>query len=163
MIYEGCFDDKPQFFRGETGAQDSLIPACDGILDVTYPKNDLTKYLYELREYRPAAHQAYINEMRSEAKVHGLKAYAMQDSNSSALLLRAMHHTFAFRHAHWEMVKKYIMANTKYPRATGGTPITTWLPNQMGACLEYCELIMGHIKEEDLRAEHKDDFLMRKG
>ena len=36
------------------------------------------------------------------------------------------------------MTKQYIINNTKYPRATGGTPITTWLPNQIGACLENC-------------------------
>ena len=48
-----------------------------------------------------------------------------------------MFHTFKFRHMHWGMVKKYIIDNTKYPRATGGTPITTWLPNNMGAALEY--------------------------
>lgn len=30
----------------------------------------------------------------------------------------------------------YIMENTKYPTATGGTPITTWIPNQITATLD---------------------------
>jgi hypothetical protein len=29
------------------------------------------------------------------------------------------------------------MANTKYPKATGGTPITSWLINQIEAVLHY--------------------------
>ena len=29
------------------------------------------------------------------------------------------------------------MANTEYPKATGGTPITSWLVNQIEACLQY--------------------------
>jgi indoleamine 2,3-dioxygenase len=53
-------------------------------------------------------------------------------------MLRNIHMTFRFRHQHWVMTKQYIINNTKYPRATGGTPITTWLPNQIGACLENC-------------------------
>jgi len=36
------------------------------------------------------------------------------------------------------MVKSYIIENIKYPKATGGTPITTWLPNNIGAVLEDC-------------------------
>jgi indoleamine 2,3-dioxygenase len=66
----------------------------------------------------------------------GMKEFAMQDSESALLMLQNMHATFKFRHQHWGMVKKYIIDNTKYPKATGGTPITTWLPNQIGACLE---------------------------
>jgi indoleamine 2,3-dioxygenase len=45
------------------------------------------------------------------------------------------------------MVKRYIIDNVKYPRATGGTPITTWLPNQIGACLENCHNYIKCIDE----------------
>lgn len=41
-----------------------------------------------------------------------------------------------WRSIHWDMTKSYIIANTKFDVATGGTPITTWLPNQLGATLE---------------------------
>jgi indoleamine 2,3-dioxygenase len=27
VVYKGVFDNKPQYYRGETGAQDSIIPA----------------------------------------------------------------------------------------------------------------------------------------
>jgi len=66
-----------------------------------------------------------------------VKGFAMADDKTALLLLENIHLTFGFRHIHWSMVKKYIIDNTKYPKATGGTPITTWLPNNMGATLEY--------------------------
>lgn len=58
--------------------------------------------------------------------------------------------TFRFRHQHWVMTKQYIINNTKYPRATGGTPITTWLPNQIGACLENCQNLIKTIDKSKL-------------
>ena len=47
-------------YRGETGAQDSIIPSVDNLFQIKYPRNKLTEYLYDLREYRPKDHQAYI-------------------------------------------------------------------------------------------------------
>jgi indoleamine 2,3-dioxygenase len=161
VVYEGCYDNKPQYFRGETGAQDSMIPCVDSILDIKYPKNQLTKYLWELRDYRPAEHQNLIEGCRSFSEDHGLREFCMKDSNSMALYLRALHHTFIFRHSHWKMVKKYIIANIKYPMATGGTPITTWLPNQMGACLERCQDMFEKINPGELEGDIYDDYMMR--
>jgi hypothetical protein len=37
------------------------------------------------------------------------------------------------------------MANTKYPIATGGTPITTWLPNQITAVLYACRHVLDSV------------------
>ena len=56
------------------------------------------------------------------------------------------------------MVRKYIMDNTKYPRATGGTPITTWLPNQIGACLEQCQVFIQNIDSSKLTADQRVTF-----
>jgi len=158
VIYRGCFDDKPQAFRGETGAQDSIIPAVDSCLGLSYPNNSLTSYLFELRDYRPYTHQDYINWLAEQSSKHDIKSFAMADSHSAFLMLKAMHKTFTFRHLHFNMVKKYIIDNTKYPRATGGTPITTWLPNQTGACLEYCEDIIKQIDGLTLDEDDHEDF-----
>ncbi len=57
------------------------------------------------------------------------------------------------------MVKQYIINNTKYPRATGGTPITTWLPNQMGACLEQCQVLINSVDKNKLSSEDKTEFV----
>lgn len=41
-----------------------------------------------------------------------------------------------FRHRHWNFVKEYILKHTTHPVATGGSPIITWLPNQLDGVLE---------------------------
>jgi indoleamine 2,3-dioxygenase len=66
VVYEGVeeYNGKIMAFRGETGAQDSIIPAMDSALGLEYPRNSLTEYLFELRDYRPYHHQKYINELR---------------------------------------------------------------------------------------------------
>lgn len=49
VVYEGCFDDKPVDFRGESGANDSIIPLLDNLCQVPMPKNPLTHILREFR------------------------------------------------------------------------------------------------------------------
>jgi indoleamine 2,3-dioxygenase len=54
LVYTGCFNDEPQQFRGQTGAQDDIIPCQDIFSGLTafYPENELTKYLIDLRKVR---------------------------------------------------------------------------------------------------------------
>ena len=40
-----------------------------------------------------------------------------------------------FRERHWRFTKQYIIEFSKHPVATGGSPIITWLPNQLTAVL----------------------------
>ena len=52
VIYEGV-SKEPVQYRGQTGAQDNIIPMQDifsGVINF-YPKNELTKYLLDLRKY----------------------------------------------------------------------------------------------------------------
>ena len=37
------------------------------------------------------------------------------------------------------------MANTKYAKATGGTPIISWIPNQIKSVLNFIEIILNEI------------------
>jgi hypothetical protein len=60
-------------------------------------------------------------------------------------LLKVVDEVYLFRNGHWQFVQKYIMSNTKYAFATGGTPITTWLINQIEAVLEYERVIIEHL------------------
>ena len=106
-------------------------------LELKYPKNKLTDYLFELRHYRPKDHQAYIKYNLHHSTNLGLKEYAKHNSNAAFQLLRNLESLRAFRSTHWNLTKSYIIKNTKHPVATGGTPITTWLPNQLGATLDY--------------------------
>ena len=45
-----------------------------------------------------------------------------------------------FRNRHWSFTKEYILRHTRHPVATGGSPIVTWLPNQLGVVLMRMEV-----------------------
>mmetsp|Transcript_68344 Transcript_68344/g.134340 ORF Transcript_68344/g.134340 Transcript_68344/m.134340 type:complete len:482 (+) Transcript_68344:76-1521(+) len=141
LIYEGCFDNQPQQYRGQTGAQDSLIPMMDifsGIVDY-YPENKLTEYLLDLRTYRPKCIQEFFIDLRTHYSAKPLFNTLCDAGKFEELiyLLSIVNEVYLFRNGHWQFVQKYIMANTKYPKATGGTPITSWLINQIEAVLHY--------------------------
>lgn len=55
VVYEGVGDDAPRFYRGETGANDSIIPTMDNFVQLTddLPNNPLTEILKDFRKYRP--------------------------------------------------------------------------------------------------------------
>ena len=141
VTYEGVTEG-PVAYRGQTGAQDDIIPTMDiftGVINY-YPDNDLTKYLYELREYRPVCVQEFFNDLRKEMSSFGEKGlFNLLENNDNIegmiLLVELIEEIYHFRNGHWQFVQKYIMANTRYAFATGGTPITTWLINQIEACL----------------------------
>lgn len=141
LVYEGCFNNAPQQYRGQTGAQDSLIPMMDifsGIVD-HYPHNKLTEYLLDLRTYRPKCIQEFFIDLRAHYVAHPL-FHTLRDGGKFEeliYLLCIVNEVYLFRNGHWQFVQKYIMANTKYPKATGGTPITSWLINQIEAVLHY--------------------------
>jgi indoleamine 2,3-dioxygenase len=63
-----------------------------------------------------------------------------------------------FRKKHWNLTKKYIIENTKHPVATGGTPITTWLPNQLGATLEYMDEVVKTINPDLVNDKDREFF-----
>lgn len=137
-------------YRGETGAQDSMIPSIDNFLQLMYPRNKLTEYLFDLRQYRPKDHQEYINFVGDSSNKLNFKNYCYKDSYSCILLLKNLNCLRMFRKKHWNLTKKYIIENTKHPVATGGTPITTWLPNQLGATLDYMQDVINHININEL-------------
>ena len=60
MVYEGCFNNQPQFYRGETGAQSSIVPTMDALFNVSHERDELRDYLDEMRGYMPPAHRKLI-------------------------------------------------------------------------------------------------------
>ena len=146
--------DTPQQFRGQTGAQDDIIPMEDIFTGVArhYLKNELTDYLLDLRKYRPQCVQSFFIDLEEQVKqVHpkGLAGYLSEHKLVTGLtrLLGILEQIYHFRNGHWQFVQKYIMANTPYAKATGGTPITTWLPNQITAVLQQMEEVIHSINQ----------------
>ena len=153
LIYDGVWDE-PKQFRGQTGAQDNIIPMEDiftGVINF-YPNNQLTKYLLDLRTYRPKCIQEFFIDLKTDIdKVHGGSIFHFLKVNHNAIgmcyLLAIVEEIYKFRNGHWQFVQKYIMANTKYAKATGGTPIISWIPNQIKSVLNYIEVILNELSQ----------------
>lgn len=151
VMYTGVWDE-PKQFRGQTGAQDDIIPMEDifsGVINY-YPKNELTKYLLDLRTYRPKCIQQFFIDLENEVGgIHerGLFGYLKEQKSIVGLsrLLGILEQIYHFRNGHWQFVQKYIMANTPYAKATGGTPITSWLPNQLKAVMQQMQDVLNEI------------------
>ncbi|KAF4978329.1 hypothetical protein FZEAL_5269 [Fusarium zealandicum] len=141
VVYEGQYDNEPRFFRGESGANDSIIPLLDHICEINMPKNPLTDILVEFREYRPKPHRAFLKYVRETAAELGVRKFMTESGDLSlvVLYLRVLDHVRSFRWRHWMFTREYIIKRTLHPTATGGSPIITWLPNQLGAVMELME------------------------
>ncbi|KAF2094293.1 indoleamine 2,3-dioxygenase gamma type [Rhizodiscina lignyota] len=149
VVYEGV-SEEPMSFRGESGANDSMIPLCDNLLEISMPNTPLTEILKDFRSYRPGNHREFLEAVKECSQANHLKDYALQDSISAALYLRALDQVRDFRWRHWCFTREYILKNTRHPTATGGSPIVMWLPNQLQAVLDQmmqvsqkCEKISG--------------------
>lgn len=149
VIYEGV-SEEPMSFRGESGANDSMIPLCDNLLQIQMPQTPLTDILKDFRQYRPGNHREFLEAVRDQSEQTGVKEFALGDSVSAALYLQALDQVRDFRWRHWCFTREYILKHTAHPTATGGSPIVTWLPNQLQAVLTqmvatsvYCQSIHG--------------------
>ncbi|KAL9537005.1 hypothetical protein MBANPS3_012173 [Mucor bainieri] len=151
VIYEGI-SDKPIVHRGESGANDSMVPLGDNLLQITelMPENPLTSVLRDFRSYRPTNHREFLEYVQDKAKKVGVKEFALQDANSAAVYLSNIDQIRAFRHRHWNFTKEYIIKHTAHPVATGGSPIVTWLPNQLGAVLDLLNNVSAQIDKSKL-------------
>jgi len=137
VIYEGV-SDSPQQYRGESGANDSIVPTLDNLLELTakMPSNPLTEILKDFRTYRPQGHNAFVDWVEKKARYVELRKFALSNPDSALLYLCMLDQVREFRNRHWLFTKQYIIAYTSHPVATGGSPIVTWLPNQLGAVLD---------------------------
>jgi indoleamine 2,3-dioxygenase len=125
VIYQGVNDDEPQFFRGESGANDSMIPLCDNLLEINMPDTPLTDILRDFRSYRPGNHREFLEWVNAKAAAVNVKEFAMSNSRSAAWYLRALDQVRDFRWRHWSFTREYILKYTKHKTATGGSPIVT--------------------------------------
>jgi indoleamine 2,3-dioxygenase len=109
------------------------------------PDTPLTSILQDFRSYRPGNHRQFLEYVKMRSGTLSLKSYAMQDLTSTALYLLAMNQVRDFRWRHWCFTREYILKKTAHPTATGGSPIVTWLPNQLQAVLKgMCDVWKGN-------------------
>lgn len=148
VVYAGHNNDQPMSFRGESGANDSIIPLLDALLEIPMPANPLTEILKDFRSYRPKPHREFLAYVREAARELGVKEYCTQSGEqqqqqqqsalveTTVLYLRLLDTVRSFRWRHWLFAREYIIRRSKHPTATGGSPIVTWLPNQLFAVMD---------------------------
>ena len=134
LIYENQFDNKPQFFRGETGAQSSIIPFLDGALGIEHTNDNLRPYLNEMRDYMPPSHRKMIErvEKRSKAKIYINKSKKLVKEYNDCLeeirRFRAQHLEYAATYIHKQsQIKNPFGTGGSTIRGTGGTPFMKYL------------------------------------
>jgi len=155
--YEGVGDDSPRFYRGETGANDSIIPTTDNLMDFTFPTNPLTIALKDFRQYRPAIQNDYLSNVQARSQEAGVKEFSMSDKTIALNYLTIADQVREFRQRHWNFTKEYIIKHTDYPMATGGTPIIYWLPNQLGGMITIMEDIIQNTIGENHAFESSEE------
>jgi len=99
------------------------------------PENSLTEILRDFRTYRPSNHNEWLEWLEKEANNLKVRDYCLKDDRSSLLYLGLLDQVREFRNRHWSFTKEYIIKYTQHPVATGGSPIITWLPNQLSVVL----------------------------
>lgn len=136
VVYEGENGGRPMYFRGESGANDSMIPLLDHLLEIPMPQNPLTEILKDFRSYRPKPHRDFLTYVRERAVEVGVKEACVASNETVGLYLRLLEHVRSFRWRHWLFAREYIIKRSSHPTATGGSPIVTWLPNQLIAVMD---------------------------
>ena len=142
VIYEGLseYAGKPQQFRGETGAQSSIIPALDAGLGVRHPDSPLSIYLREMRSYMPPADRAFLEELergpsiREYARKHPDLHDAYNDSLKQMERFRALHRGYA---ATYIMQQHERSAANPTGVGTGGTPFMQYLEEHRQTTLKH--------------------------
>ena len=144
LVYEGVeeYNGAPQKFRGETGAQSSIIPALDGALGVSHKgtmgdskEEDVLKtYLMEMRTYMPPKHREFIKwcEENGNLRKHLKKRKSMVVPYNICIGWIE-----AFRTKHMEFASTYIVKQNQSQAkvghggstiyGTGGTPFMKYL------------------------------------
>ena len=134
LIYKNQYNNKPQFFRGETGAQSSIMPFLDAALGIYHTEDHLRHYLNEMRDYMPPKHRRSIEivEKRSNAKSCILESKKLTLEYNKCLeeirVFRAQHLEFAATYIHKQsQITNPFGRGGSTITGTGGTPFMKYL------------------------------------
>lgn len=127
VIYEGEFGDQPQTFRGETGAQSSIVPAFQTWLGVQHKESLLTTHLKDMRNYMPMAHREFLTNLEQQPTVRDFVLLNMNNLSLRVLYNSCVNQLYEFRRQHLQYAVDYIQKKVPNPKGTGGTPYVPWL------------------------------------
>lgn len=118
VIYEGV--NIPAInYRGETGAQSTIMPTLVAFMKIPHAPTELTNHLMDMRRYMPASHRQWLEQVE---QLPDIRPWA--DPVRFNAVLDAM---AEFREIHFQWAEEYINSKVKDPRGTGGTPYMAWL------------------------------------
>lgn len=136
LLYEGVaeYQGVPQQFRGETGAQSSIVPCMDAVLGVGHEEGPLLQHLKEMREYMPPAHRRFMEHIEQGPSVRALViANKESDPELKDRYNRCVTWIERFRSKHLEYAASYIESQKQSSEGnptqvgTGGTPFMPYL------------------------------------
>jgi indoleamine 2,3-dioxygenase len=116
-------------FRGETGAQSSIMPLLVAFMKIPHRTSMLTAHLIDMRNYMPAEHRALIAAVEA---MPNIRAIASKQNYNAVLDAMA-----EFRSVHYGWAQEYINRRTDDPRGTGGTPYMQWLKQLIDETLAF--------------------------
>lgn len=149
VFYEGVkeWDGVGQKFRGETGAQSSIIPSLDAGLGVAFEKdNPFYQHLLGLRQYMSPKHQAFIATLEKNSETVNVHQYVLIHAKTHPALAEwynaCMDQNHRFREMHLNYAKDYIFKQAEKlasptQTGTGGTPFVKYLD-------QHCKDILAH-------------------
>ena len=128
MIYEGVaeYRGKPQSFRGQTGAQSSIVPTLVAALGLEHEQTGLTEHLRVMKQYMPKPHREFMEKM-SRADI---RPYVLDHAHNPALVEaynECLRKVTEFRSLHYHFATEYIFKKVASPVGTGGTIFMDWL------------------------------------
>jgi indoleamine 2,3-dioxygenase len=118
VVYEGVSHDAMNF-RGETGAQSSIMPALVAFMKIPHRPSALTDHLAEMRRFMPPRHRELVAEIEAMP--------AIRDTADRVAFNDVLEQIADFRETHYKWAHEYINRWTDDPRGTGGTPYMSWL------------------------------------
>eukprot|EP00942_MAST-04A_sp_MAST-4A-sp1_P014289 g14289.t1 len=148
VIYEGVENYPAQKFRGETGAQSSIIPLLDAALGVQFdPNTALSRHLEDLKNYMPIKHRMLINDVKKKSKVRKI-IYGFKNAKTNGDLvlqynncIKSIHQ---MRSIHLNFANLFIASQAQNDDAnptnhgTGGTPFMKYLK-------DHCDKTLAHL------------------
>lgn len=131
LIYEAVaeYENKPQQFRGETGAQSTIIPMLDALLGISHEQDELYHYLQEMKLYMPREHREFLSYIEENS----IRSFVAANTTLHEVYNGCIDLIDRFRSIHFGFAANYIQKQHEKsqgnPNAvgTGGTPFMQYL------------------------------------
>lgn len=117
VSYEGT--DTTVSFRGETGAQSSIMPTLLAFLKIPHQQTRLLAHLQDMLNYMPQQHRQYIKQVEQLPDPKPITPPEQFDEILEGIA--------QFREVHYHWAIKYIARRGNDQQGTGGTPYLKWL------------------------------------